>query len=232
MIVDEKTFIDMCLLEGMSADDAQKALEEKRAAQSTDADFFAALEAVSMGTATKTFKCDICGHAWTGNGGCEHTWYREKFDGPNHTSFMYDRVLPYKERDMKALESIVVTIAIACHEANRRYCEDIGDDSQVLWDDAPDWQRESAIAGVRGHLSGEITSPKQSHESWVKQKEADGWVYGKVKDEEKKTHHCIMPYGDLPKEQRMKDAIFGDKVREVVAALDLDYEDIKVNFDA
>ena len=29
-------------------------------------------------------------------------------------------------------------IARACHEVNRSYCEMVGDNSQVRWDDAPE----------------------------------------------------------------------------------------------
>jgi len=35
-----------------------------------------------------------------------------------------------------------------------------------------------------------------------------GWVYGEVKDVEKKTHPCIVPYEQLPVEQQSKDYIF------------------------
>ena len=37
---------------------------------------------------------------------------------------------------------------------------------------------------------------------------ADGWVYGKIKDAELKTHPCCVPYEQLPVEQRAKDYIF------------------------
>jgi hypothetical protein len=39
-------------------------------------------------------------------------------------------------------------IAAICHSVNKAYCEAYGDFSQPDWDDAPDWQRESARAGV------------------------------------------------------------------------------------
>jgi len=32
-------------------------------------------------------------------------------------------------------------IAKICYEANRAYCQEIGDDSFVPWEDAPGWQR-------------------------------------------------------------------------------------------
>jgi hypothetical protein len=100
-------------------------------------------------------------------------------------------------------------IARVCHEVNRAYCVSLGDDSQVPWQDAPDWQRTSAMNGVRGHLSGVISSPEQAHEAWLAEKQATGWTYGPVKDPAAKTHPCIRPYADLPVEQRTKDALFG-----------------------
>ena len=36
----------------------------------------------------------------------------------------------------------------------------------------------------------------------------DGWVYGEEKDAEKKTHHCIVPFGELPIFQQQKDMLF------------------------
>lgn len=98
-------------------------------------------------------------------------------------------------------------IAALCHEVNRAFCESIGDYSQPTWRNAPDWQRESAIAGVKFHLDNE-TTPEQSHVSWMRQKQLDGWTYGAVKDPEAKTHPCMVPYSDLPQEQRSKDFLF------------------------
>jgi len=99
-------------------------------------------------------------------------------------------------------------VAEVCHEANRAYCATIGDMSQPAWVDAPDWQRESAIKGVRFHNENPNASPSASHEEWAKLKWEDGWKYGPVKDAEKKTHPCLLPYGQLPVEQRQKDYLF------------------------
>lgn len=103
-------------------------------------------------------------------------------------------------------------IAEVCHGANRTYCESIGDYSQPMWNQAPDWQRDSAISGVRFHLEnlerGTKPSPSASHEAWLEQKRADGWKYGAVKDVAKKEHPCFLAYNELPLEQRMKDYIF------------------------
>lgn len=107
--------------------------------------------------------------------------------------------------------------ARAAHEANRAYCLAIGDTSQPSWDDAPDWQRTSAINGVRGVLGG--NTPEQSHESWLKEKADTGWKYGPVKDPDKKEHPCFVPYAELPPEQRAKDDVYVAVVKAMATAL-------------
>jgi hypothetical protein len=106
----------------------------------------------------------------------------------------------------------VKQIARVCHEANKGYCNSILDNTQPDWEDAPLWQRESAMKGVMFHwqtlTAGHEPSPEASHNSWLKEKEKDGWKYGTVKDPEKKEHPCFVSYVELPLEQRMKDYIF------------------------
>jgi RyR domain len=102
----------------------------------------------------------------------------------------------------------VMNLARVCHEANRAYCLALGDDSQPHWEDAPTWQKESAYLGVEFHLNHPDAGPAGSHESWLDVKRHAGWVYGPVKDPEKKEHPCMVPYEELPYEQRLKDALF------------------------
>ena len=104
-------------------------------------------------------------------------------------------------------------IAKTCHEVNRAYCYAKGDSSQPPWDSAPDWQKESAVSGVRFHQENPNSQPEDSHNNWLKDKKADGWKYGEVKDPEKKEHPCMVPYGELPEEQRIKDHLFIAVVR-------------------
>lgn len=99
-------------------------------------------------------------------------------------------------------------IARIAHEINRAYCASLGDASQPAWEDAPEWQRQSAIAGVMMHQGNPDATPEDSHVSWLAQKEADGWKYGPAKDSEKKEHPCFMPYAELPQEQKAKDFLF------------------------
>lgn len=112
-------------------------------------------------------------------------------------------------------ETVAEAIARICHEANRAYCASLGDHSHTVWEFAPQWQKDSAIAGVEAIMSGEVTSPRESHESWLRHKEAEGWTFGPVKDPIAKTHPCFLPYDELPESQRRKDHLF----RAVVQAL-------------
>lgn len=102
----------------------------------------------------------------------------------------------------------VEDIAQVAHETNRAYCQVLGDNSQPAWNDAPDWQKESAIAGIQAYIDDPSITPEQSHEGWLKLKQETGWKYGEVKDAEKKEHPCFVPYSELPPEQKVKDALF------------------------
>ena len=106
-------------------------------------------------------------------------------------------------------------IARVAHEVNRSYCQALGDNSQPAWDDAPQWQRDSALLGVKLHTENPNAGPQASHESWMAQKLAEGWVYGPEKRPDLKQHPCIVPFDDLPREQQAKDYLF----RGVVHAL-------------
>ena len=57
------------------------------------------------------------------------------------------------------------------------------------------------------------SKPSDTHELWLKSKKEDGWVYGEKKDLEKKTHHCMVEFSKLPKEQQLKDFIVLEVVR-------------------
>lgn len=114
------------------------------------------------------------------------------------------------------LEVWVTSVAFVCHQVNRAYCASQGDHSQQAWDDAPQWQRDSAIKGVRFVIEHADAKPSDSHESWLAEKRADGWSYGPVKDPELKTHPCFVPYDELPPAQKAKDYIFLAVVRSLV----------------
>jgi hypothetical protein len=106
--------------------------------------------------------------------------------------------------------------ARVCHEANKAYCESIGDYSQQIWAEAEEWQRSSAIRGVEFALANPNARASAQHDAWLADKKTDGWKYGAVKDSAAKEHPCIVAYEDLPFEQRMKDHLFRAVVRGFV----------------
>ncbi len=99
-------------------------------------------------------------------------------------------------------------VAQVAHEINKTFCSSIGDNSQPSWEEAPEWQKSSAINGVQFHLDNPNASPSASHDSWLKQKEEEGWKYGPIKNPETKEHPCYVPYEELPTEQKSKDYLF------------------------
>lgn len=109
----------------------------------------------------------------------------------------------------------IEAIAKVAHEANRAYCATLGDDSQPAWEDAPDWQKSSALHGARFHVENPTAPASASHTSWLAEKEATGWKYGPVKDPDKKEHPCYVPFEELSEEHKRKDFLF----RAVVHAL-------------
>jgi hypothetical protein len=99
-------------------------------------------------------------------------------------------------------------LAAICHEANRALCAVTGDHSQPPWSEAPDWQKESAIHGVKYHLANPGASAGHTHEVWLQGKLAAGWQQGPVKDPEAKEHPSLVPFEELPEVEQAKDYLF------------------------
>lgn len=102
----------------------------------------------------------------------------------------------------------VEQIAEVCHEANKAYCLSLGDTSHSPWHTTPWSIKQSAIAGVVFVQENPSAPLDFLHENWRKRKAAEGWEYGTEKDIDAKTHPCMVPYEELPPEQRVKDKLF------------------------
>lgn len=46
---------------------------------------------------------------------------------------------------------------------------------------------------------------KNVHEVWAETRLNQGWTYGEQRDDKKKTHPCLVPYEDLPEEEKEYD---------------------------
>lgn len=100
----------------------------------------------------------------------------------------------------------IEAIARVCHAANQPVKALCGEEPAKPWDEASEMMKNSVRDGVRKAIEG--VPPEESHENWIRYKEAEGWVHGDTIDEDAKTHPCLVPYAELPPEQRLKDQVF------------------------
>lgn len=100
-----------------------------------------------------------------------------------------------------------VLIAQVAHNINQALRAALGETVEV-WDATAPEHKASILAGVDMHVANPDVTPEAAHESWLAQKVAEGWTLGDVKDLEAKTHPCILPYAELPTEQKVKDYLF------------------------
>lgn len=119
-----------------------------------------------------------------------------------------------KRENVDFAKQYLIDTAKLCHEANKGYCECLGDFSQVDWDESPQWQKDSILNGVIFHFNDPDAKPGDSHKNWLKEKVENGWKFGLKKDEENKRHPCCVPYHHLSTEQQAKDYIFCAIVKE------------------
>lgn len=62
---------------------------------------------------------------------------------------------------------------------------------------------------IRKYLVAEkLPTPKEAHDSWMDAYIRMGWTYGPERDPKKKTHPDLVPFEQLPKDERDKDGIF------------------------
>lgn len=96
-------------------------------------------------------------------------------------------------------------IAAAVHEAVRVIQKAVGEEVAPHWEYAPEWMRESMKLGVIAAARG--TTPQAAHVAWARQRLADGWRYGPVKDIEAKVSTNLVPYDELDDAQKAKDHV-------------------------
>lgn len=136
-------------------------------------------------------------------------WYLVKYD-QGYESFSPPGVF---EAGNDSIEKLIESAAEAAHEANRILCLSHGDMSQPFWRDAPQWQKESEISGVRAIWNDPSLTPEKSHEGWLEIKRRDGWKWGAVKSVTAKEHPSFLPYRNLSATDRLKNEMFGLVVR-------------------
>jgi len=112
-------------------------------------------------------------------------------------------------------EQRIERIARVCHAALSAYREALGQDPLPPWDAAPEWQRRSSREAVRFRLEHPHAPPDAQHEQWRRDRLADGWRHGPVRDEAAKTNPMLVPYTELPEDERRKDLLVMAVVRSL-----------------
>ena len=77
-----------------------------------------------------------------------------------------------------------------------------------LWSERDEKFRSQMTEYVESLRGKALPTHEEAHDSWWRKYEEMGWVYGAVRDTEKKTHPDMVPFNDLPKDERDKDEIF------------------------
>jgi ryanodine receptor 2 len=57
---------------------------------------------------------------------------------------------------------------------------------------------------------------ENTHEVWAAQRLKDGWRYGERRDDSERLHPCLVPYNELPEEEKEYDR---NTTREVLKAI-------------
>jgi hypothetical protein len=77
------------------------------------------------------------------------------------------------------------------------------------WQRRDDKFREQMVRTVANYLAmDQLPSPEEAHDNWMREHIRMGWKYGEKRDPELKLHPDLVPYDELPKDERDKDAVF------------------------
>lgn len=95
-----------------------------------------------------------------------------------------------------------------CHEAERVFRRHIGDFSSPPWDVVEQWQRDAVVKGVQFHFQNPDALLKASHQAWMEDKFANGWILGADLDPKLKTHPLLVDFDQLDSDLRFRFALF------------------------
>lgn len=117
------------------------------------------------------------------------------------------------QQDEKSIEAIA-KVSYAAHVA---YSHVLEEENVIEWDTLPPWKRDAIKAGVRLRLRNPNAPISSAHDYWCDFMTKEGWTFGDVRDDDKKTHPDLIDYHALPPVQKMKDYLFVSVVLTMAA---------------
>lgn len=60
---------------------------------------------------------------------------------------------------------------------------------------------------------------KNVHEVWSKKRMNEGWTYGPIRDDDKKTHPCLVSYEELPENEKDYDRATSQETLKLIMRL-------------
>lgn len=124
-------------------------------------------------------------------------------------------------------DKAIFLLAKICHDVNDVIRPFLGEKANGPFESVSEEMRMSAVSGVTTLLSNPKMTPRDQHDAWMSHKLKSGWRYGEQKNDELKTHPCLLPYGELPPEQQLKDHVFQAIVRAGMSMIDVIETDSK-----
>jgi ryanodine receptor 2 len=60
---------------------------------------------------------------------------------------------------------------------------------------------------------------ENAHDNWARERMAQGWTHGPRRDDDRKLHPCLVPYDDLPEDEKVHDRNAAIETLKAVLAL-------------
>lgn len=60
---------------------------------------------------------------------------------------------------------------------------------------------------------------KNTHDVWAAQRFKDLWVYGPNRDDDRKTHPCLVAYEELPESEKVYDRVVAEQMVKAMLAM-------------
>ena len=116
--------------------------------------------------------------------------------------------LEQEETLEQQIDKAMSDVARVVYEANRAYCATMGDYTLQPWDLIGRAEKDSWKLGAAHYVKASGCSPAELHNVWFEEQVKEGWSLGPEIDFAHKTHPCLLPWFQLPVDQRMRALLF------------------------